>query len=188
MPYLAVSFIISLYGIYPSQSGGNASESFMAEIRLVAFNFAPGGWALCDGQQMAINQNQALFSLLGTTYGGNGQTTFGLPDFRGRAPVHVGRGHILGERGGEESHTLTINEMPSHSHAPMGSTNKADTSTPDKNVFGTTAASSYHTTADTVLNSQAVTMVGGSQPHFNMQPSTTLNFITALQGIFPSPN
>jgi microcystin-dependent protein len=161
------------------------AEPFMGEVRLMSFNFAPKGWALCNGQFLPINQNQALFSILGTTYGGNGQTTFALPDLRGRAPIYVGQGHILGEKGGEESHTLTQNELPQHNHVMNASAANGDQNVPNilaaaNNVYGAFAN-------PTVLNAASVTPVG-SQPHPNMQPYGVISFCIALQGIFPSRN
>lgn len=169
------------------------SEPFLAEIRIVSFNFAPKGWAFCHGQLLPINQNQALFALLGTTFGGNGQTTFALPDFRGRTPIHTGNGHTLGERSGEEAHTLLGTELPAHAHAIAisATTADADSKSPGGNIRPAYAAiETYSTSGPTVpLNLQTVTgATGGTQPHNNMQPYLTLNFIIALQGIFPSRN
>jgi microcystin-dependent protein len=165
------------------------SEPFLAEIRMMSFNFAPQGWALCNGQFLPINQNQALFSLMGTTYGGNGQTNFALPDLRGRIPIHVGAGHTWGERAGEENHTLTVSELPMHTHALYGSSTPAETNNPNT-APGTVLASvanAYTTPSNLVAMSPAsVTNNGGSQPHQNMQPYLVLTFCIALQGIFPS--
>ncbi|MCZ8513241.1 tail fiber protein [Paenibacillus filicis] len=169
------------------------SEPFLGEIKLISFNFAPKGWALCDGQLMPINQNQALFSILGTTYGGDGRLNFGLPDLRGRVPVSAGNGIVLGEKQGEEAHTLNISELPAHTHKISGSKAQAVSRTVSGQVWGLTAASSYNTLSalpagDGVLSPAAVSNAGGSQPHINMQPYLTINFCIALQGIFPSPN
>lgn len=159
---------------------------FLGEIRLMSFNFAPSGWALCNGQFLPINQNQALFSLLGTIYGGNGQTNFALPDFRGRVPIHVGNGHVLGERAGEIAHTLTQQEMPQHIHLAQASTLTGSTPDPT-NAFLATHLNGYGAASSlTTLSSSAVTNVGGSQAHINMQPFLTISFCIALIGIFPS--
>lgn len=167
------------------------SEPYLAEIRLFSFNFPPKGWALCNGQVLSINQNQALFSLLGTVYGGNGMTTFALPDLRGRVPAGMGTRIILGASGGEEAHTLTINELPPHSHAVNGSKNIANSTTAANSTWAITAASSYNVqgAVNTGLNaasSAALANTGGGQPHYNMQPFLTLNFCISLQGIYPS--
>lgn len=169
--------------------GGIAvAEPFLGEIRLMSFNFAPKGWAMCNGQLYPINQNQALFSLLGTTYGGNGQTTFALPDYRGRVPISVGGGFTLGQAGGEQAHTLTISEMPQHLHLRQGTSNNADTPVPAGNLFATNS-NQYTAPANlTTMNPGSVSNVGGGQAHQNMQPYLTLTFCIALQGIFPSPN
>ena len=162
------------------------AEPFLSEIRLMSFSFAPKGWALCDGQLLPINQNQALFSLLGTTYGGDGRVNFGLPDLRGRVPIHNGNGHTLGERGGEQSHTLSISEIPTHTHVMRASADNGDASVPTGNYMG--SANNLYTAAAnlTSLAPSTVTSVGGSQAHLNMQPFLTLSFCIALQGIFPS--
>ncbi|MFO1312327.1 MAG: tail fiber protein [Burkholderiales bacterium] len=163
------------------------AEPFLAEIRLMSFSFAPRGWAFCDGQLLPINQNQALFSLLGTTFGGNGQTNFGLPDLRGRVPIHVGNGHTLGERGGEQAHTLSIAEMPDHTHFLNGSATPAESNNPSGGYLAT-ANNVYGAPFNlTSLAPGSVSNTGGSQAHLNMQPFLTLNFSIALQGIFPSP-
>lgn len=160
----------------------------MSEIRIMTFPFAPRGWALCDGQLLPINQNQALFSLLGTTFGGDGRVNFALPDLRGRVPIHVGNGHTLGERGGEQAHTLSIAEIPTHTHSVMASPSNANAVPPSGNVLAA-ASNVYGAAANlTSLVSSSITNVGGSQAHLNMQPFLTLNFSIALQGIFPSPN
>lgn len=171
------------------------SEPFLAEIKLMSFNFAPRGWALCNGQLLPINQNQALFSLLGTTYGGDGRTNFGLPDLRGRVPIHRGAGFSQGQRAGAESHTLTIQETPAHDHVLEGSSAPADAPVPfnvNTNqglVFANSPDTLYGPPTDLVAtNAQTVANTGGSQPHPNMQPYLTLNYCIALQGIFPSPN
>ena len=165
------------------------AEPFLSEIRIFSFGFAPQGWAQCNGQLLPINQNQALFSLLGTTYGGNGQTNFGLPDLRGRVPMHVGGGLTLGQKGGEETHTLIAGEMTAHTHQAKASANGPTVSPPTTNFWATnTGFSPYGTSADTPMSPQAVGNAGGSQPHENRSPYLTLNCCIALQGIFPSPN
>ena len=167
------------------------AEPFLSEIRLMSFNFAPKGWALCDGQLLPINQNQALFSLLGTTYGGNGQTNFALPDFRGRVPIHVGGGHTLGERAGEENHTLSVAELPQHSHVLQATTTLSTTNiaVPAVMLAKSVAANLYAPASNLVaMAPAAISNVGGSQPHANMQPFLTINFCIALVGIFPSRN
>ncbi len=166
------------------------AEPFLSEIRIVSFNFPPKGWALCNGQLLPINQNQALFSLLGTTYGGNGQTNFALPNLRGRVPIHEGSGHTLGEAAGSTSVTVTIQQMPQHIHLLQASTSGANADTPASNtLLGSSAPNDIYTGPQGGLaatNPGTVTNVGGSQPHTNMMPYLVLNFIIALQGIFPS--
>lgn len=164
------------------------SEPFLSEIKIMSFNFAPKGWALCNGQLMPINQNQALFSLLGTTYGGDGRQTFGLPNLQGKTPIYVGNGHTLGETGGEQAHTLSISEIPTHQHTVQGSTNDGDSVIPTGNVFGKVAGLYGPAANMTSLQPATVANTGGSQAHENMQPYLTLNFCIALQGIFPSQN
>lgn len=169
------------------------AEPFLSEIRMFSFVYAPRGWALCNGQLLPINQNQALFALLGTNYGGNGQTTFGLPDLRGRVPIHVGSGHALGERAGEQAHTLTISELPTHQHtvnAFDGATDSNSTSGAGGFWAKTADASSLYFSgnANQAMIPATITNVGGSQAHLNMQPFLTISFCIALQGIFPSQN
>jgi len=164
------------------------STPFMAEIKIISFNFPPKGWSFCNGQLLPINQNQALFSLLGTTYGGNGQTTFALPDFRGRAPIHVGGGFIEGQAAGEEFHTLSQSEMPAHNHLVNANNNPGTSNDPQNNFLASSNVSPYRTQPSTTFHPGEVTNVGGSQPHENRQPLLVLNFIIALQGIFPSRN
>lgn len=165
------------------------AEPFLSEIRLFSFDFPPRGWALCNGQLLPINQNQALFSLLGTNFGGDGRVNFALPDLRGRTPIHVGSGHTLGERGGEQAHTLSIAELPTHTHVLSGSSNVGTAFIASGNLFAKNSNFGYHT-ADTQLGAMSpgsIPNVGGSQAHLNMQPFLVLNFCIALQGIFPSP-
>ena len=167
------------------------AEPFLAEIRIMSFGFAPKGWALCDGQLLPINQNQALFSLLGTTFGGNGQTNFALPDLRGQVPIHVGSGHTLGEKGGEQAHTISIAELPTHVHVENATSVAATSGAPSNTrmLAASVGANLYAGASNLVaMAPNAVTNVGGSQAHLNMQPFLTLNFSIALQGIFPSPN
>jgi microcystin-dependent protein len=164
------------------------AEPFLAEIRIMSFGFAPRGWATCDGQLLPINQNQALFSLLGTTYGGNGQTNFALPDLRARTPIHFGV-HTLGEKAGEQAHTLTLQEMPAHTHILNASSANGSVLIAVGNLLAGGTNQLYHA-PDNLAAMQVATMTntGGSQAHENMQPYLTLNFCLALQGIFPSPN
>lgn len=165
------------------------AEPFLSEIRLMSFEFAPRGWALCNGQLLPINQNQALFSLLGTTFGGDGRVNFALPDLRGRTPLHVGSGHTLGERGGEQAHTLSIAEVPTHTHTLSASSNAGTATVPGGNLLAKPELPAYSAANNLVaMNAGSVTNVGGSQAHLNMQPFLTLSFCIALQGIFPSPN
>ena len=165
------------------------AEPFLSEIRVMSFEFAPKGWALCNGQLLPINQNQALFSLLGTTFGGDGRVNFALPDLRARTPIHVGSGHTLGERGGEQAHTLSITELPTHSHVVSASSAATGgNANPTGRVLGG-GNNVYHSpTSLTSLTAGTVANTGGSQAHLNMQPFLTLSFCVALQGIFPSPN
>ncbi len=165
------------------------SEPFIGEIRMMAFNFPPKNWALCNGQSLPINENQALFSLLGTTYGGNGQTTFGLPDFRSRTPIHVGSGFVQGQVGGSESHTLISSQMPSHTHTLNASSSASAAAIPTNNSFANGTAKLYAAQNNgAVLQASTVGNVGGSQPHNNMQPYSVISFCIALTGIFPSRN
>lgn len=167
------------------------SQPFLGEVKIISWNFAPKGWAFCNGQLLPINQNQALFSLLGTMYGGNGQTNFALPDLRGQVPIHVGNGHLQGEKAGSETVTLTQQQMPTHVHAAQASTSPANTDVPSSSVLlGGSAPNDLYSGFASPVSMQAasVTSVGGSQPHNNMMPSLVLNFIIALIGIFPSRN
>jgi microcystin-dependent protein len=163
------------------------AEPFLAEIRLMSFNFAPKGWAFCNGQLLPINQNQALFSLLGTTYGGDGRVNFALPDLRGRVPIHEGSGHTLGERAGEQAHTLSAAELPTHTHVLRASGDTGSTQDAANNVLGVVPGRIYTDAGNlTSLTAATITNVGGSQAHLNMQPFLALTFCIALQGIFPS--
>ena len=164
------------------------AEPFLSEIRLFSFEFAPKAWALCNGQLLPINQNQALFSLLGTTYGGDGRVNFALPDLRGRVPIHMGGGHTLGERGGEQAHTLSIAELPEHTHTAHASSENGNQPFANGNVLAAAGNVYSGPSSLTTLNASSVTNVGGSQAHQTMQPYLTLNFCIALQGIFPSQN
>jgi microcystin-dependent protein len=165
------------------------SEPFLSEIKIVSFNFPPKGWAFCNGQLMPINQNQALFALLGTTYGGNGQTNFALPNLRGRLPIHMGNGHTLGEAAGASAVTISQQTMPQHLHFEMAQPTEQNSQLPAAGAVFCQVSNVYRT-ADNLLalNPASVTNVGGSQPHNNMMPYLVLNFIIALQGIFPSRN
>ena len=167
------------------------SEPFLSEIKIVSFNFPPKGWALCNGQFLPINQNQALFALLGTTYGGNGQTTFALPNLRGQVPIHMGNGHTLGEKAGSTAVTVNIQQLPTHLHPLQAVNGPSTTNTPSASVLysNSTSSQAYQPAANLVaMSAQAVSSVGGSQAHTNMMPYLVLNFIIALQGIFPSQN
>ena len=169
------------------------SEPFLAEVRIVAFNFAPRGWAFCDGQILPINQNQSLYSLLGTTYGGDGRTSFALPDLRGRVPIHVGASngnfHSEGQKSGEETHTLSAAEMPQHTHTMRGSSADANHPRPTSNMLAKVPSRVYHSATNKVaLKAGTVANTGGGQGHENMQPYLAVNFCIALQGLFPSRN
>ncbi len=169
------------------------SEPFLAEIRMVGFNFAPRGWALCDGQILPINQNQSLYSLLGTTYGGDGRTSFALPDLRGRTPIHTGSDgfgpfHTLGQKSGEETHTLTTSEMPQHDHILTASNTDGNTANTNNNILAREVGDPYTTPSNLIGVSSAITNVGGGQAHNNMMPYLAVNFCIALQGLFPSRN
>jgi len=164
------------------------AEPFLSEIRIMSFNFPPKGWALCNGQLLPINQNQALFSLLGTTYGGDGRVNFGLPDLRGLAQIHMGDGHTLGEKAGSESVTISQQTLPMHIHFLQGSTNLAAQDIVDNGIPGKLQSTMYSSSVSNLatFDPSSVTNVGGNQPHMNMQPFLVLSFCIALQGIFPS--
>jgi microcystin-dependent protein len=162
------------------------SEPFLGEIKIASFNFPPRGWAFCNGQLLPINQNQPLFSLLGTMYGGNGQTNFALPNLQGKTPIDTGAGHTQGEVGGEQAHTLSSSELPEHTHTFGASQSNANTPVPGGNMFGTSNNMYAAATNLTSVAAGTITSVGGGQAHANMQPYLVLNFVIALQGIFPS--
>jgi microcystin-dependent protein len=165
------------------------SEPFLSEIKLMSFNFPPKGWALCNGQLLPINQNQALFALLGTTYGGNGQTNFALPNLRGRVPIHMGNGHTLGEAAGSTSVTVNIQQLPTHLHtASVTNVDQNRSADPSGNLLGPVNNLYGAPNALVTFDPATVSNVGGSQPHNNMMPYLVLNFCIALQGIFPSQN
>jgi microcystin-dependent protein len=162
------------------------SDPFLGEIKVISFNFPPRGWAFCNGQLLQINQNQALFAILGTTYGGDGRVTFALPNFQGRMPIHQGQGFTLGQRGGEVAHTLIISEMPAHNHPAMAAPTATGAS-PSGTVWAPAdGALEYYASPNTTMSPTAIANSGGSQPHQNEAPYLVLNFIIALQGIFPS--
>jgi microcystin-dependent protein len=165
------------------------SEPYIGQILMVSFSFAPKGYALCNGQVLPINQNTALFALLGTFYGGNGTTNFALPNLQGATPLHVGTGFTIGQAGGEATHTLIQGEMPSHTHQLLGDPDAATTSAAAGHVWASNTASPYSTLgSNTTMNPTAIGIAGGSQPHDNFQPYLVINFVIALQGIFPSRN
>jgi microcystin-dependent protein len=162
---------------------------YLGEIRIVSFNFAPKGWALCNGQILPINQNQALFSLLGTTYGGNGVNTFQLPNLQASMPIHVGNGFNQGQAAGEVAHLLVLGEMPAHNHTAQGVSTNATSPSATGNTWAAGAtASPYASTSNTTMSQNAVSLAGGTQPHPNLPPYLTLNFVIALTGIYPSRN
>jgi microcystin-dependent protein len=160
---------------------------YLAEIRIVSFNFAPKGWALCNGQSLPINQNQALFSILGTTYGGNGQTTFNLPNLQGRVPLHTGGSFLLGQSAGEDGHTLSGGEA-SHTHAALANPAVTDQASPAGHFWANAGLSNFANTPNTLMAATALSTVGGGQPHENRSPFLVLSFVIALAGIFPSRN
>jgi microcystin-dependent protein len=164
------------------------AQPYVGEIRIFAGNFAPAGWMFCEGQLLPISENETLFQLIGTTYGGDGQSTFALPDLRGRIPLHQGNGFILAETGGAEEITLTVNQIPVHSHPFLGSTNVAQDTSPSGKVVGQTGNALLYIqdVTDSNMSPQAITSVGGSQPHTNFQPYLCVDFIISLFGIFPS--
>ena len=171
------------------------STPFIAEIKIISWTYPPKGWAFCNGQLLPINQNQALFSILGTMYGGDGRVNFALPDFRGRAPVHQGPGFDVGQKGGEEFHTVNMTEMPQHYHPVNASSQQANQATlltppaNSPNLFAAVTGTQYGGAASlTTLTPDTISNQGGSQPHENRQPFLVLNFVIALQGIFPSRN
>ncbi|MCA9202470.1 MAG: phage tail protein [Planctomycetales bacterium] len=162
---------------------------YVGEIRIFAGNFAPAGWMFCDGSLLPISENETLFQLIGTTYGGDGQSTFALPDLRGRLPVHQGNGFVLAETGGVEEVTLTVNQIPAHTHAMLASTNVSQDTSPSGKVLGQSGSALLYIqdTTDSNMSPQAVTSVGGSRSHTNFQPYLCVSFIISLFGIFPSP-
>lgn len=167
------------------------AQPYVGEIRMFAGTFATVGWEFCEGQLLPISENETLFQLIGTTYGGDGQSTFALPDLRGRIPVHQGNGYILAEAGGVESVTLTVNQIPAHTHPLVGSTQNATNASPQNNVTGKTTANIYASNPQPGdfqnMSPSAIGGVGGSQPHDNMHPFVGINFIISLFGIFPTP-
>jgi microcystin-dependent protein len=165
------------------------AQPYVGEIRMFAGNFAPAGWMFCEGQLLPISENETLFQLIGTTYGGDGQSTFALPDLRGRIPIHQGNGFILAETGGAEEITLTVSQIPAHSHPALATTNPVSTPNPQNGLVGTGSISELYwgDPPDTNGSPSAVSAVGGSQPHTNFQPYLCVDFIISLFGIFPSP-
>lgn len=165
------------------------AQPYVGEIRMFAGNFAPAGWMFCEGQLLPISENETLFQLIGTTYGGDGQSTFALPDLRGRIPIHQGNGFILAENGGAEEVTLTVQQIPAHSHPLLGSADPASARGVLNGVLGRAPAEAYASVfTPQALSPQSISSEGGSQPHTNFQPYLCVDFIISLFGIFPSPN
>ena len=164
------------------------AQPYIGEIRMFGGNFAPVGWMFCDGQLLPISENESLFTLIGTTFGGDGEETFALPDLRGRVPIHQGNNFILGERGGVEEVTLTVQQIPIHNHPAIGSNSGATQTTPGGAMFAQSIAQIYAAVTPIALSPNSITPVGGSQPHSNLQPHLCINFIISLFGITPSPN
>ena len=190
---LMLPVVIAILGILTIEQPVYAQEDFIGEIKMVGFHFAPRGWAFCDGQLLLISQNTALFSLLGTTYGGDGETTFALPDLRGRVPIHPGQGpgltpRVLGEQGGDEEVTLTESQLPAHTHQAFGSSSLATQPSPEGNLPAAKGRTKLYVEPGSPvgMDSTAIGSTGGNSPHANMQPFLGLNYIIALQGIFPS--
>jgi microcystin-dependent protein len=165
------------------------AQPYVGEIRMFAGNFAPAGWMFCEGQLLPISENETLFQLIGTTYGGDGESTFALPDLRGRIPIHQGNNFILAETGGAEEITLTVQQIAAHSHAPLASTATATSQTPSNLLLATTQAQTYVSAPESLINFSPLSIgsTGGSQPHTNFQPYQCINYIISLFGIFPSP-
>ena len=191
--YLILVSAIAFFVLSPRASA-QAEQPFVGEIAIVGFNFAPIGWAFCDGQLMSIAENETLFNLIGTTYGGDGQTTFALPDLRGRVPIHQGSSgfsnYIIGEIGGEETVTLSINQIPAHEHAISGQSGLGSTAIATGGVWAAQSQLKVYSSAsaDTPMNPASISNAGGSQPHDNRSPYLALNYIISLFGIFPSQN
>ena len=165
------------------------AQPYVGEFRMFAGNFAPAGWMFCNGQLLPISENETLFQLIGTTYGGDGQSTFALPDLRGRLPLHQGNGFILAETGGAEAITLTVNQIPAHTHALLASEAVGSAASPQGSLLGASGSSNVYRPGPTttLMSPLAVGPVGGSQPHTNLQPYLCIDFIISLFGIFPSP-
>jgi len=164
------------------------AQPYVGEIRMFAGNFAPAGWMFCEGQLLPISENETLFQLIGTTYGGDGESTFALPDLRGRIPIHQGNGFILAETGGAEEITLTVNQIPAHTHALLATAAGANSTNPGNNVLAKPSKNMYRDgPGSNPMNPQSVGPTGGSQPHTNFQPYLCVDFIISLFGIFPSP-
>ena len=197
-PFIMKKFILCLFLVtaFSFSDSVKAQEAMIGEVKMFAGNFAPRGWALCNGQLLPISQNSALFSILGTTYGGDGRTTFGLPDLRGRTPIHTGTGpglmnRRLGQKGGSENVTITVKNLPSHSHAIKAVAEVGDEGLPNGNLpaSNSSANRSYSTlSSNATMNKKMVENTGGNYPVNNMQPYLTVNYIIALQGIYPSRN
>jgi microcystin-dependent protein len=189
---ITAMFLMLIAGM-PATEARAGDEPFIGEMLWVSFNFAPRGWARCDGQLLSINQNQALFALLGTQYGGDGKTTFALPDMRGRVPINAGQGtgsnYVQGQTGGGSAHALTVNEMPAHNHGFQASTGVGNVTTPAGNLYGQSGTMKlYGPNPAATMAAGAIGNAGSGQPHNNMMPFTTLNCIIAVQGIFPARN
>jgi len=165
------------------------AQPYVGEIRMFAGNFAPSGWMFCDGQLLPISENETLFQLIGTTYGGDGESTFALPNLQSRVPIHQGNGFILAETGGAEEITLTVPQIPVHSHALLGSTGNGEQANPSGNVLASSTLMKLYAveSANALMGATSISPAGGSQPHTNLQPYLTINFIISLFGIFPSP-
>lgn len=166
------------------------AQPYVGELRIFAGNFAPAGWAFCDGQLMPISENETLFNLIGTTYGGDGQSTFALPDLRGRLALHQGNGFVMAETGGAEEVTLSVNQIPNHTHPMLGASGNGAQANPNNNVLASSTLVKIYSgeAPDTAMAATSITSIGGNQPHNNFQPYLCLNYIISLFGIFPSPN